>query len=167
MNAKRWTALMLLALAVLAAGCGQKRTKMPEDFSFALVWNVCGDSRYDSDSGVLVKQASATCAEDYTTQLELTDRQLRKVWSILEKLDLDSYPDECTPGPVMTKPPTQMTITVRTGGAERTVSCRDATGYLHSGEEGKAYVEAMEEIIRLICATEEWKALPEYEFLYE
>ncbi len=53
-------------------------TGIPEDFSFSLVYGVCGDLTYDSETGVLVKQRVATHVEDYTTTYFFTDEQKRE-----------------------------------------------------------------------------------------
>lgn len=165
---KRLVMLLAAALAlVLLAGCGGKSVPagVPEDFSFAIAWNPYGDSTYDSDTGVLIKQLVADPVEDYTTELKLSGSQLKEIWEILSSVDLDSCPDMLQPQGSAANAP-WMNLTVRQDGKERSVYCMDLEACRSSGQQGRAYVEAGEKIVEILTATREWQALPDYQDIY-
>lgn len=142
---------------------------LPEDFSFSLRWGCWGISSYDSKSGVLIKTSDATHPEDYVTEYVLSPEETERIYGILRTLDINRYPAEYNPDPtVATSPAMTLVLTVHAGGQRRTVTCRDiALGYEASNKKGQRFLSACREIADLLCATDAWQALPEYEFLYD
>ena len=168
---RKSTILLALALALAAAcllpGCG-KTEKAPEGFSFALTWNAYGVSSYDSATGKLVKTTDATHPEDYVTEYRLTEKELGKVWQLLQELDADSYPDEYDPGAGKSKPPMTLIHTVRSSEGEKTIAARRINaGYESPDPKGQKFLDACRAIEELLTATEAWNDLPEFEHLYE
>ncbi len=139
-----------------------------EDFSFSLVWNCYGISSYDSKSGTLVKTTDTDHTEDYTTQLRLTQAQMATVYDLIRELDVTSYPDEYDPnGNVMSKPPMTLILQVNMGGTSKTIAAKHiAITFESKDPKGQAFLTACKTIIDMLEATEEWKALPQYEHFY-
>jgi hypothetical protein len=73
------------------------------------LWN----SSYDSSTGRLVKTTDATDPSLYETTLFLSDEQAETIFSLLQELDLWSYPDEYNPTRGISTPSRNLTLTVR------------------------------------------------------
>lgn len=141
----------------------------PEGFSFALTWNCYGVSSYDSATGKLVKTTDATHPEDYVTTHYINEKEAGQVWQLIQKLDIESYPDEYDPNPgVFSTPDMTLILTVRTADGEKTVKAEGiAMSYESKDEKGQKFLDTCRAIEEILTDTEEWKALPDYEFLYE
>ena len=157
------------------AGAGSTDDKMPEDFSFSIIWNVCGDSSYDSQTGKLVKSYVDV---KYTTYLNMTEEELRTVYRFLfDDIDITEYPDTYDPfnapdaeNKFMSAPDQTIIITATANGITKTVSCESiALGTLDDCycDEARAFLTAKNNIVDLITASPEWEDLPELEFGYD
>ncbi len=147
-----------------------------QPFSFALTWNVYGISSYDSATGRLVKTNDATRPEDYVTELRFSSEELGEILREIAILGPENFPDEYDPynapdaeTKTMTSPDRTLILTVREGDREKTVACRNIcltgdTGYDFSATYFLSFCKRLSERIE---ATDEWKALPDYEFLYD
>ena len=145
-------------------------SELKESFSFALEWNVNGDSTYDSETGTLVKQKIATNLDDYTTTLKLTDEQLKEAYEILSKLDYSDYPtnENYNPSDMMSTPTDTLILTVRIGGVTRKITAKNIAIQAEGKDKaGRAFLDACSALKNMIYATPEWQSLPAYEFLYE
>lgn len=163
--------LAFLMLIPCLSGCGEKilPQERPEDFSFSLVWGAYGTSSYDSRTGKLVKTTDATHPEEYVTYLHLSDKTLEYFYGLLRDLDIEDFPDEYDPDRhTMCTPSSALTVTVRAGGRTKTVRVDDmaASRIAYIGK-CKKYIETCAAIRDFLMQTEEWKALPEYEFFYD
>lgn len=167
---KKLIVLVFTLIGVLSiAGCKtQDPTAVPEDFSFALTWNTYGISSYDSQTGKLVKTTDATNPDDYVTYYQLTDEDKEYIYDLLVSLDVTSYPDVYNPQPdVMSEPSMTLILTVRINGETKTIKAEDIAFFTRSADEkGKQFLDTCEAISDRLEATEEWKALPDYENLY-
>ena len=143
---------------------------MPEDFSFALTWGCYGISSYDSRTGKLVKTKDATHPEDYITEYALPEESRERIYDCIRALDINSYPPEYNPhgDDIVSCPPMTLILTVRAGGAERTIQAENiAISYESKNEKGQSFLTACKAVCDILTATEEWKALPDYEFFYD
>ncbi len=153
---------------VLAEKESVTQTTVPEDFSFALTWNCYGVSSYDSQTGKLVKTTDATNPDDYVTKYQLTDEDKENIYNLLESLDVNSFPDVYTPNNGMSKPSMTLVLTVRINGTVKTITAENiAFSFVSEDEKGQQFLSVCEAISNRLTATEEWKALPDYEVLYE
>ena len=163
--------LTLVMLLFCLSGCREKLLpqERPDDFSFSLIWGVYGTSSYDSRTGKLVKTTDATHPEDYVTYLHLSDEMLDYFYRLLRDLDIEDYPDEYDPDPhTMCSPSSALSVTVRANGKTKVVNVDDmATSPIALIGKSKRYLETCKIIRDLLIETEEWKALPEYEFFYD
>ncbi len=138
--------------------------------SFSITWNVFGISSYDSTTGKLVKTTDATSPEDYVTTLYLSDSQKCRIWELIRELDIETYPDEYDPqeGKMFSNPSMTLVLTVKTETFEKTVRAEDiALSYASDDAKGQKFLDVCKGIVEILTSTEEWKALPEYEFLYD
>ena len=163
------TVLGIVAASALSRDKRSAKTDVPEDFSFAITWNVFGISSYDSATGTLVKTTDATHPEDYVATHYINEKEAGRVWQLIQKLDIESYPDEYDPNPGMrSEPPMTLILTVRTADGEKTVKAEGiAMSYESKDEKGQKFLDTCRAIEEILTDTEEWKALPDYEFLYE
>ena len=142
---------------------------VPDNLSFFLTWNTYGISSYDSATGKLVKTTDATNPEDYVTTLQLDGTQLFEIWELLWELDIETYPDEYNPhGGLASSPSMTLILTLREGDKVKTVRAEDiALSYESDDPKGQKFLDTCKGIQDILTATEEWKALPEYEFFYD
>ena len=149
---------------------GAVNTDVPDNLSFSLTWNTYGISSYDSATGKLVKTSDATNPEDYITTLQLDRQQLFAIWELLWELDIETYPDEYDPhgGELSSDPSMTLILTLRDGDKVKTVRAEDiALTYESDDPKGQKFLDTCKGIRDILTATEEWKALPEYEFFYD
>ena len=135
-----------------------------DGFQFSLVWSCYGDSSYDSESGKLIKSKIQENPEDYITVCHLTDSQKKKIYDLIQDLDITSYPDEYNPhdDSFMTCPPMTLVLSVKTNSFEKTVAANDiAFGFNASNGKGQKFLNTCQAIINILTETGEWKALPE------
>ena len=144
-------------------------TGIPEDFSFSLVYGIAGDLTYDSETGVLVKQRVATHVEDYTTTYFFTDEQKQRVYDLIVAMNPASYPDEYNPidERIGSEPSYEIVLTVTYNGVTKRITCHNiAIGAAPKDEQGEKFLAVLDAILEILVASDEWQALPEYEFLY-
>lgn len=169
---------MMLLMCVLG-GCSsssKKSTKVSEDFSFALTFGTYGISSYDSSTGKLVKTTDATNPSDYITTMYFGEEELDEIREMLERLDVQSYPDEYDPindpnsdTRVESEPSDDVILTVTTAEWSKTITCKDIAISYCKGYDGKSqeFLEVYAKLRDMITSTKEWEALPEYEFFYD
>ena len=168
--------LLLLATVILLpcfSGCAESLLpkEVPEDFSFALTWGVYGISSYDSRTGKLVKTTDATNPKDYVTYVKLSDDVMELIYKKLRALNVESYPDEYDPDPLMaSEPSADLILTVRRGDQVKTIAAKDVSLFFDADAlfpKGKKFINTCTDISDILTSTEEWKALPDYEFYYD
>ncbi len=140
-----------------------------ENFSFSLTWDVYGISSYDSKTGTLIKTKDATNPKDYTTHLELSIEEWASIWKLIKELDIESYPDEYNPhGNGVSTPYMTLILSVKTGDTHKTVTVPETVlSYETNDEKGQKFLDTCKGIRDILIGTEEWKSLPDYEFLYD
>lgn len=139
------------------------------NYSFSLTWNTYGISSYDSITGTLIKTSDATNPKDYTTNLKLTEQQYSAIWKLIKGLDIESYPDEYNPhGDGSSDPHMTLILSVKADGIDKTITVKETMlSYEANNKKGQKFLDTCKGIQDILTATEEWKALPEYEFLYD
>ena len=170
---KKLIALVLVLVCVLVvAGCNTKEpvsnpATVPEDFSVSLTWNCQGVSSYDSQTGKLVKTTDATTPDDYVTYYQLTDQDKEYIYDLIAPLDVNSYPEVYNPQNGMSKPSMTLILTVYCNGVQKTIKAENiALSFASEDKKGQAFLSVCEAICNILTATDEWKALPDYEKLY-
>lgn len=151
-----------------------------EDFSqktttFSLKFGTYGVSSYNSSTGKLVKTSHATHPEDYITEMFFDEETLTEIYKRLKELNIQSYPDYYDPinNPLSelkmySTPSKTIVLSVSTNEWTKSVICEDIacynTGY---NETAQNFLDFCSYLQQLITSTEEWEALPEYEFFYD
>ncbi|MBR6514938.1 MAG: hypothetical protein IKT46_08925 [Clostridia bacterium] len=145
--------------------------EMPREyFAFSFTWGCYGVSFYDSETGILIKEKNATYPHKYTTNLTLTKEQLNEISTLIEELDINSYYDRYDPhnGKLHSSPSMTLVLSVKTEDYYKSVTAEDiALGFDEcSNQKGRKFLSVCKRIQQIITESEEWKALPEYEFIY-
>ncbi len=162
--------LLIFSIIVTFSSCkAPSLPEEPEDFSFFIRWGVYGISSYDSETGKLVKTTDAKDPEDFVTYYKMSEDELKRVYGLIRDLGIESYPDEYDPNVGLGSDPSATVIlTVRAGEYEKTVTAEEiALGYDANTVKGQRFLDTVKEIVDILTATEEWKALPVYEVLYD
>lgn len=140
-----------------------------DSFSFSLSWDYNGISHYDSATGELVKTRDATNPDEYVTTYKLTKEQKQDVYNQIAYLDITSYPDQYDPhgDGLVSNPSMTLVLSVKTDKLEKTVRAANVPlTYESSDGDGQRFLITCKNIIDILTETEEWKALPDYEFFY-
>lgn len=158
---------LIFALTIALSACGSVPTEnRPDDFSFSLVWGVYGISYYNSESGSLVKTTDATNPEDYITSLRLTSEQLDAIYQKIAELQIEKYPDKYDPFNGMMSSVPSRTIVLTCG--DKSIVCEDISLLSESdNKKGQKFLDTVNFIVNILTSTEEWQALPDYEFYYD
>lgn len=144
------------------------QTGLPDDFSFALTWNVLGISSYDSQTGKLVKTSDTTHPDDYVTYYRLTNEDKEYIYNLLMALDANSYPDEYDPQAGFSQPWRTLILTVRMNGETKTIKAEYVSDMMLSeNEKGQLFLDTCEAISNKLEATRAWRALPNIEKRYQ
>ena len=179
--------LLSLTITLILAGCDQSNRSserktdlidfaveaasiqtIPEDFSFSIVWGVADDCSYDSRTGKLIKDHYATHPEDYVAEYRLTDTERALIYERVKALNLDSLRECYEPEGSKSKPAETIVLTVCWNGREKTIKLVDTCSL--SSEKNPSVGDILpvcNEIITLLAETDVWKALPEFETLYQ
>lgn len=138
-------------------------------YTFSLTWGTYGISSYDSKSGTLIKTKDATNPEEYKTNLKLTEQQYSAIWKLIEGLDIESYPDEYNPhGRGVSLPYMTIVLSVKSENLDKTITVAETiASYETNDAKGQKFLDVCKGIENILTETDEWKALPEYEFLYD
>lgn len=138
------------------------------DFSFSLTWGIYGISSYDSENGRLVKTDDVKNKEDYETTHFLTAQEKVEIYKIIEHLNPYIYPDEYNPIEGLGSVPYQsLILSVEMYGDSKTITAEQIAFDEATTPEGKAFMNACKAISDILTATDEWKALPDYPYLYD
>ncbi len=186
MKTKKTLALSLaLLLVLLLSACksplagagGTEKTADPlRDFSFFFRFDVFGISSYNSATGELIKTRDATDPSRYRTTHVLTEAEREEIGSLLASLDLPSYPAEYDPFNApdaeekrMTAPDQTIVLSVVTPAFSKTVTCKNVCLGMTGGydEASQRFLDVCARLKEILTSTEEWKGLPDYEFLYD
>ncbi len=141
-----------------------------EKFTFSLTWGVGFDSSYDSKTGTLIKTDKVInrSPEEYVTTFEYPN--IESLYEKVKMFALYQYPSTYDPYQdvtTSTDPKTNYKLTID----DKTIEARNCPiieGYPEGLTwSGKRFLELVFEIRDTIQNSDEWKALPDYEVLYD
>jgi hypothetical protein len=141
-----------------------------EKFTFSLTWGVGFDSSYDSKTGTLIKTDKVInrSPEEYVTTFEYPN--IESLYEKVKMFTLYRYPSTYDPYEgvtISTNPKTNYKLTID----DKTIEARNCPiieGYPEGLTwSGKRFLELVFEIRDTIQNSDEWKALPDYEVLYD
>ncbi len=163
--------LVLLLPVTLLTACSHSLTKEEfGEFSFSLTWGCYGISSYDSSTGELIKTTDTTHPEDYVTTCRLSEEEMLRIFDIVSRLNVESYPDIYNPhrDGFASIPPMTLILTVHTNTVQKTITAKDiAYSFSSQKVKGQAFLSACKKIRDILTATDEWQALPDYEYYYD
>ena len=171
--------LLCLCAPILLSGCAAP-------FSFVLRWGLSGSS-YDSASGVLVKTTEAESPDRFRTVLKLSREETAALSRLSEAVDLSAVPDApesydpfSSPedGPrLWSKPAFSLELELRDGRGVKRIRCPSLPPAFFSlteedlpepyDETGEAFSALVRRMFLVIFGSEEWRAFPDYEVLYQ
>ena len=153
----------------ISTEAGQSIGEYKPSYSFSLTWGTYGYSSYDSVSKKLIKSKDATNPDDYTTKLELNMQQYSEIWRLISDLDIESYPDKYNPhGNGVSTPYMTLILSVKSDDIDKTVTVEETMlSYDANNKKGQKFLDVCKGIEEILTETNEWKSLPEYEFLYD
>ena len=138
------------------------------EFNFSLTWGTFGISSYDSKTGKLVKTKDAPVPEEYITTHILTAEEKIEIFKILQALEMDSYPDEYNPTEGMGSDPYEkLILSAQLDRMTKTITAREVAFSDATSKKGQKFMDACDAIENILENTEEWKALPDYPYLYD
>ena len=145
-------------------------TKKQNDFFFSLKWDCYGISSYDSKTGKLVKTTDTTHPEDYVSTYKLTADEYTRIYNLISDLNVASYPDIYNPhiDGLCSSPSMTLILSVHTNTLDKTIKAENiAWTFESSNKKGQKFLSVCKAIRDILVETEEWKALPDYEFYYD
>lgn len=138
------------------------------DFSFSLTWGIFGHSSYESKTGHLVKTDAAGSVEDFTTTYFLTPQEKLTVYKTLRDLEMRSYPDTYNPtAGIGSDPYETLILSAKIDRIEKTITANEVALDDATSKKGQRFMDACRTISDILENTEEWKALPDFPYLYD
>ena len=165
--------LILPLLAVSLFSCTKEQApafETPfEEFKFSLQWGVELDASYNSDTKQLVKftHVRERQPEDYITTY--TYPNLQKVYDSVKEMNPNSYADDYDPfaskNHVMSTPSMHYKLTI----GDKTIEVKEYPIGNKEGltSKGKKLMNLIFSVTNTIENSDEWKALPNFEYYYK
>ena len=137
------------------------------EFDFSLNWGIFGHSSYDSKTGRLIKTDDVSNVEDFTTTYFLTPQEKLTIYKTVRELEITSYPEAYNPTEGIGSDPYQTLILgAKIGNITKTITANEVALDKATSEKGQRFMDACDTISGILENTEEWKALPDYPYLY-
>ena len=164
--------LALTAIALTSCDSVKPYDTPYEEFSFGLDWGVQLDSSYDSKTGKVVKtnKVIERKPEEYITTYQLPN--LEEIYNKVKKMNPYSYARDFDPFKskyhIQSIPSTNYYLVID----DKIIEVKDFPIGVGADDKslsskGKKFIELVYLIIDTVQASDEWKALPDYEVLYE
>ena len=141
-----------------------------EDFYFVLSWGVQLDSSYDSRTGTLIKTkyVRERQPEEYIATYQYPN--INEIYEMAKSINVYSYADEYYPYEgtlVMTSPSVDYVFETN----DKTITSNDCPIMSEIPEgvtkKGKQYLSLILTIKNTLINSDEWKAMPDFEILYD
>ena len=169
---KKFIAILLILASVLSFSACRPSTlpeEMPEDFTFYVQWGVFGYQSYSSDTGNLVKDIDLAGTGKYNTTYHMPKDELEKAYSIIRKLGIENYPKEISRSELQGSDPyCTFTIKATINGETYSVTAKQASGF-DAGRSinARRFLGAVKNLTEIVTSSDEWKALPPVEAIYD
>ena len=141
-----------------------------EDFYFVLTWGVQLDSSYDSRTGTLIKTkyVRERKPEEYITTYQYPN--INEIYEMAKSINVYSYADDYYPyegSQIMTSPSVDYVFEIN----DKTIASNDCPMLYEIPEgvteRGKKYLALILTIKNTLITSDEWKAMPDFEILYD
>ena len=115
----------------------------------------------------MIKTDDAPNVEDFTTTYFLTPQEKLKVYKTVRELNMTSYPEEYNPTEGIGSDPYQtLILSVEINATNMKITANEVALGDATSEKGQRFMDACKTISDILVNTEEWKALPDYPYLY-
>ena len=141
-----------------------------EDFYFVLTWGVGLDSSYDSRTGTLIKTkyVRERQPEEYIATYQYPN--INEIYEMAKSINVYSYADDYYPyegSLIMTSPSVNYVFEIN----DKTITSNDCpiTSEIPDSvtKKGKQYLSLILTIKNTLINSDEWKAMPDFEILYD
>ena len=168
--------LLVGAFGLLLSSCSSSSSAVPpfsvaqEDFYFVLTWGVQKDSSYDSRTGKLMKTkyVRERQPEEYIATYQYPN--INEIYEMAKSINVYSYADDYYPyegSSIRTDPSVDYVLEIN----DKTITSEDCPFYngIPDGvtKRGKQYLTLIFAIKNTLTNSEEWKAMPDPEILYD
>ena len=167
---------LLIPITILMAISSCSTSDVPsfsveqEDFYFVLTWGVRLDSSYDSRTGTLIKTKYVIerQPEEYIAIYQYPN--INEIYEMAKSINVYSYADDYYPyegSLIMTSPSVDYVFeindkTITSNGCPITSEIPDSVT-----KKGKRYLTLIFAIKNTLVNSDEWKAMPDFEILYD
>ena len=141
-----------------------------EDFYFVLTWGVRLDSSYDSRTGTLIKTkyVRERQPEEYIAIYQYPN--INEIYEMAKSINVYSYADDYYPyegSLIMTSPSVDYVFEIN----DKTITSNDCPIVSEIPDsvtkKGKQYLSLILTIKNTLINSDEWKAMPDFEILYD
>ena len=168
--------LLVGAFGLLLSSCSSSNNSvpsfsvLPEDFYFVLTWGVQKDSSYDSRTGTLIKTKYVIerQPEEYIAAYQYPN--INEIYEMAKSINVYSYADEYYPyegSSIATNPTVDYVFEIN----NKTITSENCPilSEIPDGvsKRGKKYLTLILTIKNTLINSDEWKAMPDFEFLYD
>ena len=168
--------LLVGAFGLLLSSCNSSNnvvssfSVMPEDFYFVLTWGVQKDSSYDSRTGILIKTKYVIerQPEEYIVTYQYPN--INEIYEMAKSINVYSYADDYYPyegSSILTNPSVDYVFEIN----DKTITSEDCPmiSEIPDGvsNRGKKYLKLIFTIKNTLINSDEWKAMPDFEILYD
>ena len=168
--------LLLIPIIILMAISSCSTSNVPsfsveqEDFYFVLTWGVGLDSSYDSRTGTLIKTKYVIerQPEEYIAIYQYPN--INEIYEMAKSINVYSYADHYYPyegSLIMTSPSVNYVFEIN----DKTITSNDCpiTSEIPDSvtKKGKQYLSLILTIKNTLINSDEWKAMPDFEILYD
>ena len=167
---KKFAAFVTASLMLLSGCTGAAVTE--DDFEFMISWTMLGQTiEYRSEENLLIKddrweRGEVSGGAEHTTELILSDSEMRTVKELVGMMKLDNYPDApelYDPGTMPVQPSSDVTLWVRYKGQEKTICAEDIKiSKKASSADGIAFMNLVDITLKMITGTEEYLSMPDW-----
>ena len=168
--------LLLIPITILMTISSCSTSDVPsfsveqEDFYFVLTWGVRLDSSYDSRTGTLIKTkyVRERQPEEYIAIYQYPN--INEIYEMAKSINVYSYADDYYPyegSLIMTSPSVDYVFEIN----DKTITSNDCPIVSEIPDsvtkKGKQYLSLILTIKNTLINSDEWKAMPDFEILYD
>ena len=161
---------MLMAISSCSSNAAPSFSIEQEDFYFVLTWGVQKDSSYDSRTGTLIKTkyVRERQPEEYIATYQYPN--INEIYEMAKSINVYSYADDYYPYEgcsIRSDPSMDYVFEIN----DKTITSKDCPilSEIPDGvtKKGKQYLTLILTIKNTLVNSEEWKAMPDFEVLYD
>jgi len=157
---KKMSALLLLIIFSILAGCSSSSKlpdEMPKDFNFIFSYGVNAKNQLNTLKGQFTKDM--VLEPSVTTNLKLSDEEMKSIYKEMIKINILSYPDKFEPKSNMYQTPFYTySLKIIYNSMEKNIFWEDENA--SKASEAVKLRKLFDNIVQLIISKDEYKKLP-------